>query len=117
MIENVFGIMSARFRVFRRPINLDHIKTKKVTLACYALHNFLMTRNKKTYAPSGTFDRYNDDGSITLGEWRQEISDANMYSIENGGTRYIPNDAKELREEYEQYFVHEGDLEWQYKNM
>lgn len=56
IIENVFGIMSARFRVMRRPIYLDSKKTATVTLACCALHNFLMNRNKELYAPVGLFE-------------------------------------------------------------
>lgn len=51
-IENVFGIMSARFRILRKPINLDAAKTRKVTLACCALHNFLMSLNENMYSPS-----------------------------------------------------------------
>lgn len=37
VIENAFGILSARFRVFLKPINLDASKTKRVTVACCAL--------------------------------------------------------------------------------
>lgn len=48
IIENIFGVMSARFRVLRAPIHLDAGKTKKVTLACYVLHNNLITTNKRT---------------------------------------------------------------------
>lgn len=52
IIDNVCGIMAARFRVLRKPIHLHAEKTKKVTLACCVLHNFLMTTNKNKYAPS-----------------------------------------------------------------
>lgn len=58
VIENVFGIMSARFRVLRKPINLDANKTRKIALACSALHNFLINRNNRMYAPNITFDRF-----------------------------------------------------------
>lgn len=83
IIENVFGIMSARFRVLRKTINLDAEKSKKVTLACCVLHNYLLTTNKNKYAPSGTFDHYNDNGELIAGDWRQEpiAPDATMYHI------------------------------------
>lgn len=117
VIENVFGIMSARFRVLRSPISLNATKTKKITLACCVLHNFLMTQNRTSYAPAGTFDTYERDGSFVPGEWRQEAPDQNMYHLQTDQSRYVSETAKQIREEYEQYFVAEGEVEWQYKNM
>lgn len=116
IIENVFGIMSARFRVLRKPIHLDANKTRKITLACCALHNFLMIRNKNLYAPNGSFDDYNNDGSIRAGEWRRDTTETTLHPIENE-TPYIADDAKKIREEYENYFVNEGEIEWQYKQI
>lgn len=113
IIENVFGLIAARFRVLRKPINVDADKTRRITLACCALHNFMMSQNVGVYAPTGTFDRYNADGSFVPGEWRGETTETNLYPIEPG-TAYIANDAKKIREEYEQYFVNEGDISWQY---
>ncbi len=42
VIENAFGILAARFRVFRRPIHAKVNTTESITKACVALHNFLM---------------------------------------------------------------------------
>lgn len=117
VIENVFGIMSARFRVLRSPINLDANKTKKITLACCVLHNFLMIQNKNSYAPIGMFDRYDSDGNLIPGEWRHDMPEGNMYDLERERFRYIGNDAKKNREEFEQYFIHDGEVPWQYKNL
>ena len=39
VIENAFGIMTTRFRVFRRPIITDVEKVTKVMKVCVALHN------------------------------------------------------------------------------
>lgn len=82
-IENVFGIMSARFRVLRAPINLDAAKTRKVTLGCCALHNDRM------YVPVGFADHISADGSIIDGAWRHEAPDRTMYPLENMANRYI----------------------------
>lgn len=71
-IENAFGILSAKFRVMRSPIMLDPEKTKKITLACCALHNFLISRAPGQYAPRGTSDQINPEGTITDGNWRSE---------------------------------------------
>lgn len=115
IIENVFGIMSARFRVLRSAIALDADKTRKVILACCALHNFLMTRNNSVYAPPGTFDRNESDGTLVPGVWRQE-TESSLLPLEII-PRHISNDAKKIREEYQQYFTYEGEIPWQYKHI
>lgn len=58
IIENVFGIMSAVFRVLRKPILLNPDKTRLITECCVLLHNFLRkSSNSRTmYTPAGTFD-------------------------------------------------------------
>lgn len=114
IIENVFGIMSARFRIFRKPIHLDPEKTKKVTLACCVLHNYLMTENKAKYAPAQSFDHFIENDEFVAGTWRQEANSSAMISL-GAASRHVPNNAREIREEFEQYFVHEGELDWQYK--
>lgn len=53
--ENVFGILSSTFRVFRKPLLLEPKSACKVVLAgCYR-HNFLRKRaSKNIYNPPGT---------------------------------------------------------------
>lgn len=116
VIENVFGIMSARYRVLRTSILLSPEKTKKVTLACCVLHNFLMTKNKQKYAPPRTFDHYNENGELILGDWREEVQNSNMAPIENA-VQYEPGDGRRIRDEFQEYFIHEGDLPWQYSRL
>jgi hypothetical protein len=41
VIENTFGIMASRFRVFRTEINLKLGRIETVVLSCCVLHNFL----------------------------------------------------------------------------
>ena len=47
IIENSFGIATARFRIFRRPINAKISTVKSVTKAVVGLHNFLMKKTTK----------------------------------------------------------------------
>lgn len=46
VVENVFGILSAIFRVLRRPLLLEPDKTERVVMTCVYFHNFL--RKNKT---------------------------------------------------------------------
>lgn len=40
VVENVFGILAARFRIFSQPIAITVDKIDGIILACCALHNF-----------------------------------------------------------------------------
>ncbi|XP_068205480.1 uncharacterized protein [Palaemon carinicauda] len=51
IIENVFGIMTSRFRIFSSPINLKIANIEKVVLACCVLHNFLRRKCGASYLP------------------------------------------------------------------
>ena len=41
IVENAFGILANRFRIFMSPIPLVPEKVETITMACCALHNFL----------------------------------------------------------------------------
>jgi len=41
VVENTFGILASRFRIFHTSINLKVENIETVVLACCALHNFL----------------------------------------------------------------------------
>lgn len=114
IIENVFGIMSARFRILRSPINLDAAKTRKVTLACCVLHNFLMSQNTSGYASATAFDRTASDGRFIAGDWRDECEGTNMIPVERNAEpqRYIAKDTEAIRTEFQTYFIEEGELPW-----
>ena len=49
VVENVFGILVNRFRIFMAPINLNPEEVEVITFACCALHNLL--RSKKNHVP------------------------------------------------------------------
>ena len=73
IIENTFGILAARFRIFRRPI-LSCLETvENIIKACVALHNYLMANKKfgetNSYCPNGFI---NQDVQRN-GEWREIV--------------------------------------------
>lgn len=119
IIENVFGIMLARFRVLRSPILLAAENTKKVTLACCVLHNYLMTTNKRKYAPLDTFDRFDENGGLIEGNWRIEINDPNFstFPLEVDAHPDVAESAEDVRAEFAEYFIEEGEQQWQYNNL
>lgn len=116
IIENAFGIMSARFRVMRSPINLEPSKVNRITLACCVLHNFLMSRKSSVYFTPKLVDHYTEDGTLIPGEWRKEQTEDNFYNLQPHRS-YVGQDSSEIREEFSQYFVEEGEVSFQYKHI
>lgn len=61
VVENAFGILANRWRLFRITIPLHPDNAGKVTLAAVCLHNFLRDRHSETYTPPGLADEEDED--------------------------------------------------------
>jgi hypothetical protein len=115
IVENVFGISSAVFRVLRKPMLLAPENASKVVLTVALLHNFLRQRPKSNalYNPPGTYDA-EQSGIVTHGSWRKM---ANVESSSLHPLRNVPRRARSnflnIREELADYFFKEGKVEWQ----
>ena len=72
-IENVFGILVARWRILRKDIRADIKTVEAIVQACVCLHNFLQLTVKSAYTPQGFIDSEIEDGSICPGNWRHLI--------------------------------------------
>ena len=118
IIENTFGIATTRFRIFRRPIIAKTDKVIIITKAVVALHNYLMKKctnvNNYNYCPSSYTDKDTTSGLI-LGDWRKEhVSSVGLQNIAQIGSNNYSREAKEVREDFKNYFCSsEGAVEWQ----
>ncbi|KAM4026827.1 uncharacterized protein ACNLHF_022691 [Anomaloglossus baeobatrachus] len=103
VVENAFGIMANRFRVFHTPMNMKLESIDYVVLACCVLHNFLRRRDAIGYCPPGFVDSVDPtNGEVELGEWREnDRTIAGLQPVVHGRTK---DDAKACREKYCQYF-------------
>ena len=50
-IENVFGILAARWRIFRKSIRANIKSVEAIVQAGVCLHNFLQSTAKSAYSP------------------------------------------------------------------
>ena len=67
--ENAFGIIAARFRIVNFTINLAPEKLTKLVLVLAVLDNFLLTKSRGSYLPSGFVDEENlETGEVIPGE-------------------------------------------------
>ena len=76
MIENYFGILSARFRILQKPIRTSVENVEKYVLACLALHNYLRLTDNAHYTPAGFIDLEDNYGNFLPREWRSQNENA-----------------------------------------
>ena len=72
-IGNVFGILVARWRVFKRPIRASIETVLSIICACVCLHNYLQTTQWSSYTPQGFIDVEGYDGTIKKEDWNNQI--------------------------------------------
>ena len=63
-IENAFGILSAKWRIFRKPIKANVDLVDKITKATVCLHNYLRLTENATHTPAGFID--SEDSTATF---------------------------------------------------
>ena len=120
VIENAFGIMVARWRIFSHPIQASVETAEAITKAAICLHNFLRLTNSAVYCPKGFVDSTDSSGNIKPGEWRSIALEANG-AIRNllplRGRRYKTT-AIEVREILTNYLNSDaGSVPWQWDHV
>ncbi|KAM0730299.1 Protein ALP1-like [Formica fusca] len=71
VVENAFGIMAARWRIYHKPMNTSLATTEAIVQATICLHNFMMTRDH--YCDANFADRTNRHGTEVTNVWRDNI--------------------------------------------
>lgn len=113
IVENAFGIMASRFRIFHTDIAIDIENVDAIVLACCALHNFLRRKASTTYSPKSSYDQEDTEtGEVIPGEWRQ---DRNPLTSLKRSPRAATALAKKIRDEYKTYFNTNGAVPFQEK--
>jgi hypothetical protein len=114
-VENAFGILANKFRVFLTPITLEPSKVEKVVLASCALHNFLRSKSasRALYTPTGYMDTELDKThEVIRGVWRSESE--GLQPIQRQGTNTYSASSKDIRDELCAYFNSSaGEVPWQ----
>ena len=121
VIENTFGILATRFRIYRRPIIANVDMVKNVVKATIAFLNFLLisqrTEDSYIYCPQNFVDQNGRRGRVIPGQWRQEIGATAGFSKLDRHARGSNNSSKsaqKVRDDYKEYFNSpEGAVTWQ----
>lgn len=96
VVENAFGILAARFRVFRRPFECRIELVEKMVKAACVLHNYLIKHNFYNMRPDEI----------------EDLNDNQMTPLIHSGFRYS-NESFFVREEFREYFNKIGTVPWQ----
>ena len=108
VVENAFGILAHRWRVFLTKIKLSPDKVTNVILAACCLHNFMVEKNKAGYAAAA--DLENSDHSVSRGSWR---SDAALTILQPTPSHNASRNAKLQRDLLANYVNDCGSVPWQ----
>lgn len=81
VIENAFGILASRWRIFRHPITASIENVEKIVECAVCLHNFIRkTGDRKLlleYCPPQFVDVELPNGELVEGEWREIVAGEN----------------------------------------
>ncbi|KAK0152724.1 Protein ALP1-like [Merluccius polli] len=110
-VENAFGILANRLRVFLTNIALDPDKVTAITLAALSIHNFLREKGSEAYVPPAFVDTEDESHRLVSGTWRRGGA---LNSVALSRARNATTTAKEQRDQLKAYFQSPaGSVYWQ----
>ena len=112
IVENTFGIIVARWRILRQPMELHPENAENTVKAILVVHNFLrksdsLNTNGDRYFTSSAVDGEADDRSLIAGDWRSLNGEGNAFQQLplQGSRNFTAAAAAAVREVFTNYFV------------
>lgn len=122
VIENTFGILVARWRIFKQTIQASERTLEAIVWACVNLHNYLRVSDEgeqrdRRYCPVGYADRDGVSGTVIDGQWRADAGTSTALSdVSRVGSNNTSSSHREVRDRFSRYFCSSrGEVPWQYK--
>ena len=116
--ENLFGILANRWRIILTTINLEPKYVENVNLAALIFHKMVIESPNmvNVYRPASFTDCILKDEEVSEGEWCTNVVTDSCYTLQVPRTGHNTSlYAKSVREQFRNYFLNEGALEWQWK--
>lgn len=116
VVENTFGILAARFRIFERPIPIALSSAEQLVKTACALHNWL----RKTSTPA---DPYIQAEMLSVEDWtRGRVNPGTVADSPRCGLRDLPRRsstnhpraAAAVRQNYAESFMTTNSVPWQW---
>ena len=106
IIENIFGILAARWRIFHRPIRANVTTVEKIVLGCVCLHNYLRLTANACYSPNGFLGSEDSNGVTKAGDWQKIVANGEgAFQYFQGQRRRYSDQTSAVREAFMQYFL------------
>lgn len=108
VIENAFGILAAKWRIYRKPLIAKVETIEKMIQATVTLHNWLCkNESEKT---NDIADKELSDGSFIEGTWRTiiEPSTSALQQMAPSSTHTYSRASAAIRQQFMEYFNEEG---------
>ena len=105
-IENAFGILSAKWRIFRKIIRASVDTVDAIAKACVGHYNSLKQTDNTGYTPDGFVDsECCNDGPIE-GSWGSVVGNQQcaITSVGKIGSNNVTHEAKDIRKKLLAYF-------------
>ena len=118
IIENAFGILVARWRIFNTRIPTSVKTAESIIQAAICLHNYLCLTDSAAYCPAGFVDSEDRSGNIKEGDWRNMVAAGGDNALQPlrraRGSRLLKSE-EEVREVLTGYFNSAaGSVPWQW---
>ena len=118
VVENTFGILVSKFRIFRQPIHAKLETVDAIVKSTCVLHNYLRRRdgasNDRRYVCAGDLDSEDGTGQLQRGAWRQQGLGSGLRDGGRMGSNSHTVRAGNVRDRFADYFVSpEGLVPWQ----
>ena len=96
--------------------NLDSKTVKDVVLITLVLNSILITNpdSINVYRPASLVDHVDENGNLTEDEWQKDITGVTFHPLQTPKSGHnAKTSAKSISDEFNNYFITEGALEWQ----
>lgn len=111
VVENAFGLLAARWRIYRKPINTSLNTAIKIIQATTALHNNIIQHETTLHPAERIYSNNNTEENTNL-IYTGAFSEMNAHN-RNSCSAY----AAQVRNHYADYFMNAGAVEWQWDKV
>lgn len=110
MVESVFGILAAKWRIYRRPIIASVSTAVKIVQATVCLHNFVIQNENKLPLSKRRYTHVINERATVISGALQEINNAGRINIH-------ARLASRIRDDFALYFENIGAVPWQWEKV
>ena len=105
-VECAFGMLSSRWRIYRKPILATTENAIKIIQATVCLHNFLMAKDLNLPPEERQYLQQSSDNIVV---------DNQFEHLEVEGLRNCHSNATQIRDQFKTYFMTTGAVDWQWE--